>query len=36
MFGAERQLGPKLCALGYCGEALEVDKIGVAFRSGGR
>jgi glutamate N-acetyltransferase/amino-acid N-acetyltransferase len=33
MFGADANWGRELCALGYCGEALEVDKIGVAFRS---
>lgn len=34
MFGADANWGRVLCALGYSGCALDVQKIGVAFKSG--
>ena len=33
MFGADANWGRVLCAIGYSGAAVDVDKIGVAFRS---
>ena len=33
MFGADANWGRVLCALGYCGARLDVDKIDVAFSS---
>ena len=33
MFGADANWGRVLCALGYCGAALDIHKVDVAFRS---
>ena len=33
MFGADANWGRVLCALGYSGENLDVDKIDVSFKS---
>ena len=33
MFGADANWGRVLCAIGYSGAAVDVSKVGVAFRS---